>query len=77
MIPDRGAGYRLGIPVETGSVMPAPLGDYQVPFIGSKTAATALAGLVGTVLAFIAAYLLARVLVPALGAPKKDASSGT
>jgi cobalt/nickel transport system permease protein len=69
--------HRLGIPVETGSVMPVPLGDYQVPFIGSKTAATALAGLVGTVLAFIAAYLLARVLVPALGAPKKDASSGT
>jgi hypothetical protein len=38
--------------------------------------ATALAGLIGTLLAFIAAYVLARVLVPVLGTAKKDASSG-
>jgi cobalt/nickel transport system permease protein len=56
--------------------LPAPLADYRWPLIGSATAATALAGLLGTLLAFIAAYILARMLVPALGAPKKDAPSG-
>jgi cobalt/nickel transport system permease protein len=58
------------------SVLPAPLADYRLPWIGSVTAATALTGLVGTVLAFLAAYVLARVLVPALGAAKKDGTSG-
>jgi cobalt/nickel transport system permease protein len=46
-------------------VVPAPLSDYRLPFIGSTTLATAVAGLIGTLLAFIAAYALARVLVPA------------
>jgi cobalt/nickel transport system permease protein len=55
----------------------APLADYQLPVIGSVTVATAVAGAIGTVLAFLAAYGLARVLVPALSAPKKDASPGT
>jgi cobalt/nickel transport system permease protein len=54
----------------------APLADYQLPFIGSVTVATAVAGAIGTVLAFVAAYGLARVLVPVLSAPKKDASPG-
>ena len=53
-----------------------PFADYQVPWFGSATVATAVAALLGTVIAFIAAYVLARVLVPALGAPKKDAPSG-
>ncbi len=53
----------------------APLPDYQLPFIGSATEATAAAGLVGTVLAFIAAYVLARALVPILSADRKDAPS--
>jgi hypothetical protein len=47
-----------------------------LPFIGSAAAATALAGVVGTLLAFGAAYVLARLLVPALGARKKDAPAG-
>lgn len=51
-----------------------PLADYRLPLIGSATLATAVAGLIGTVVAFIAAYVLARALVPALGSPKKDAS---
>ncbi|HWX22446.1 MAG TPA: energy-coupling factor ABC transporter permease [Candidatus Binatia bacterium] len=57
--------------------LPAPLADYQLPFIGSATAATGIAGVIGTVLAFVAAYALARALVPVLGTPKKDARSET
>lgn len=44
----------------------APLADYHLPFIGSPTVATAVAGVVGTALAFVAAYVLARLLVPSL-----------
>jgi len=55
---------------------PAPLTGYRLPFIGSAAFATAVAGAIGTVLAFVAAYALARVLVPVLSAPKKDASAG-
>jgi cobalt/nickel transport system permease protein len=61
---------------QTHSALKAPLGDYQLPFIGSATFATAVAGAIGTILAFAAAYGLARILVPALNARKKDASSG-
>jgi cobalt/nickel transport system permease protein len=53
----------------------APLTDYRFPLIGSATVATALAGAVGTVVAFIAAYAFARLVVPVLGG-KKDASAG-
>jgi len=66
-------GRRLGLP---GRTLAAPLADYRFPLVGSATAATAIAGAVGTVLAFAAAYGLARVLVPVLGTPKKDASAG-
>ncbi len=65
-------GARLGLPAKAIS---APLAEYQFPLIGSATVATAVAGAVGTLVAFIAAYLLARVVVPVLGAPKKDAPS--
>jgi cobalt/nickel transport system permease protein len=58
------------------STLPAPMADYRLPFIGSATLATGVAGVIGTVLAFVAAYGLARVLVPVLGEPKKDAPSG-
>ncbi len=64
---------RLGLRAKT---VAAPLSGYQFPFLDSAAGATAVAGAVGTVLAFIAAYLLARAVVPVLGAPKKDASSG-
>lgn len=66
-------GARLGLPTRA---VAAPMPDYQFPLIGSVTVATGVAGSIGTVLAFIAAYTLARVVVPALGTPKKDASSG-
>jgi len=54
-------------------VLNSPLADYRLPFIGSPTKATALAGLIGTVLAFVAAYVLACMVVPVLAGPKKDA----
>jgi hypothetical protein len=53
------------------------LADYRFPLIGSNTLATAIAGAVGTVIAFIAAYVLARIVVPVLRSSKKDASTGT
>lgn len=65
-----GFADRTVAPVLTG-----PLAEYRLPFIGSATVATAVAGVIGTVLAFVAAYLLARMLVPVLGPPKKDAPS--
>ena len=51
------------------SSLSAPLADYRLPFIGSATVATAVAGLIGTALAFVAAYVLARILVPVLAGP--------
>jgi cobalt/nickel transport system permease protein len=58
------------------TAVPAPMADYRLPFIGSVTLATGVAGLIGTLLAFVAAYGLARLLVPALATTKKDAPSG-
>jgi NADPH-dependent curcumin reductase CurA len=54
--------------------MAAPLAEYRFPLIGSATTGTAVAGAVGTVVAFLAAYALARVAVPVLGGTKKDAT---
>ncbi len=63
----------LGFEIQaTAPALSSPLAEYRFPLVGSATMATALAGLVGTVLAFIAAYGLARALVPALSAHKKD-----
>ncbi len=53
----------------------APFSDYRLPYISSATLATAVAGLIGTVVAFVAAYGLARILVPVLGTAKRDAPS--
>lgn len=64
-------GRRLGLPMNTIS---APLAEYRFPLLGSATTATAVAGAVGTVVAFLAAYALARVAVPVLGSTKKDAT---
>ena len=67
-------GEKVGL---RSNAIAAPLSGYQFPWIASAPAATAVAGAVGTVIAFIAAYLLARAIVPVLGTSKKDASSGT
>jgi len=53
-----------------------PVSEYRLPFINSLSAATAVAGVIGAILAFIGAYGLARLLAPGLDAPKKDAPSG-
>jgi cobalt/nickel transport system permease protein len=60
----------------TASPLVAPLASYQLPLVGSPTVATAFAGLIGTLCAFVAAYAMARMLVPALSAQKKDAAPG-
>jgi cobalt/nickel transport system permease protein len=46
------------------SVVGAPMPEYRVPGVGSASAATALAGVIGTVVVFGLAFLLARALVP-------------
>jgi len=53
-----------------------PVSEYRLPFISSMAAATAAAGVIGAILAFIGAYGLARFLAPGLDAAKKDAPSG-
>ncbi len=50
-----------------------PMADYQVPGLGSATAATWAAGFVGVLVVFALAYGLAIALVPR---PKGDASPG-
>jgi cobalt/nickel transport system permease protein len=42
----------------------SPIPDYQLPGIHSTMVATSLAGVIGTIVVFILAFLLARVLVP-------------
>jgi cobalt/nickel transport system permease protein len=66
----------LGFEHHSSANSPAPFPEYRLPLLGSATAATAIAGLIGTISAFVAAYGLARVLVPGLGSSKKDARSG-
>ena len=70
-------GKALGFDAKAApAAVPSPLADYHFPLVRSVTVATAVAGTIGTVLAFTAAYGLARVLVPAVSVSKKDASSG-
>ncbi|MGA2496180.1 MAG: energy-coupling factor ABC transporter permease [Tepidisphaeraceae bacterium] len=45
-------------------LLPAPLPEYKIPWIGSERVATSVAGAAGTVLVFGLAWVLARVLVP-------------
>lgn len=67
-------GQRLGLSTKA---VAAPLSGYQFPLIQSSVNATALAGAIGTVVAFIAAYLLARAVVPVLAPTRKNASPRT
>jgi cobalt/nickel transport system permease protein len=66
----------FGLQEKVPASFAAPLAEYHLPFVGSATIATGVAGLIGTLMAFVAAYALARMLVPVLGAAKKDAPSG-
>ena len=45
-------------------LLPAPAPQYKIPWLGSETMATSVAGAAGTVLVFGLAWVLARVLVP-------------
>ncbi len=46
------------------SVVPAPIPDYEMPWIHWSVLSTAVAGAVGTAVMFVLAWLLARMLVP-------------
>ncbi len=59
----------------TSTAAQTPFAEYRFPWVGSATAATAIAGLIGTAAAFVAAYALARAVVPVIGNAKKDAPS--
>ena len=47
-----------------GSMMPAPMPDYEMPGLQGSALATSIAGAAGTVVVFALAWLLARALVP-------------
>ncbi|HUK81462.1 MAG TPA: energy-coupling factor ABC transporter permease [Verrucomicrobiae bacterium] len=57
---------RLGFESRAASapLVHSPIRDYQLPGVSSAAVATALAGLIGTVVVFALAFLLARWLVP-------------
>jgi len=59
-------GEVLGFAGRTAAVraLPAPMAEYQLPGLGSATAATSAAGFVGTLIAFALAYVLAAALAP-------------
>lgn len=64
----------LGFAEKTSpALLNSPLPDYAVPMIESAPLGTVVAGVIGAALVFIAAYILARVLVPGLQG-KKDAT---
>jgi cobalt/nickel transport system permease protein len=66
------AAKTLGLNIMTATpVIPAPLANYRIPWIGSATQATGMAGAIGTGLAFVAAYLLARMVVPGAAANER------
>jgi cobalt/nickel transport system permease protein len=66
-------GQLLGFSGKNSSALfPSPMPGYRVAFLRSAALATSIAGAVGTVVAFISAYLLARVLVPTLDTTKKN-----
>ena len=55
-------------------VLPAPIPDYALPGIQSAAAATALAGLVGTLIVFVLAVILGRILGARLSGARRPAA---
>jgi cobalt/nickel transport system permease protein len=64
-------GFANGLPGHDSSTFPSPMPDYSFPFASSPSVATALAGGCGTLLAFVAAYVFARSVVPSGSRPEK------
>jgi len=55
----------LGLkPHESGLILTSPLANYHLPGVNSAAVATAIVGIVGTVIAFLLGLVLARILVP-------------
>lgn len=67
----------LGFAGSTTQARPlaAPMSEYRLPGLGSSTAATSAAGLVGTVVAFTLAYALAAALSPRAKANGSDTAA--
>ena len=65
----------FGFASSTVRPMAAPMAEYRLPGLGSSTAATSAAGLVGTVVAFTLAYGLAAALAPK-STPHADDTAG-
>jgi hypothetical protein len=57
-------GFADHIATRLSGGLPAPIPGYLIPQVGSPTVATALTGACGTLLAFVAAYMFARAVVP-------------
>jgi cobalt/nickel transport system permease protein len=51
-------------------VLPSPFADYTIPGIGSEWLSTVLAGVIGAAIAFVLAWLWARLLTPESGRHK-------
>ena len=59
------AAEALGFKAKAAApILPAPIPEYEVPGIHWSALGTAIAGAVGTIVVFVMAWLLARVLVP-------------
>jgi len=56
-----------------GPILAAPLADYEMPGIPGSVLGTSIVGAAGTILVFVLAWLLARVLVPK-ASPATEAS---
>ncbi len=68
---------QLGLKPEAAPLISSPLASYQFPLIHSAPLATAVTGAVGTIIAFIAAYALARLVAPLLSKGSKHAPRQT
>lgn len=59
-----------------GNMVPPLIADYAFPGIKSPAIATAIAGLVGTVVAFLLAFVFARMLIPQQVGPEQTTDAG-
>lgn len=72
-LPDGLESVALKLGFEHRAIVATPA--FEIPWVGSPATATVLAGILGAVLAFAFAWILARVLVPRWDVTAKDASN--
>lgn len=59
----------LGFEEHASAILPAPLPDYEFNFLGLSAVGTSIAGLIGTLLVFVLAWLVARALASKSATP--------